>query len=111
MSKNHSYKEIHIPKAENVREDTNKKLVIDWIDKVEKAKREGNTYCYVAASSGGVTKYVVQKFIDAGYDIYFQHFMHNGLWFVKVHWEDGCCGRIYSEEDRQYVSVDEMFIY
>lgn len=111
MSKTKNIKEIHIPKAENVREDTNKKLVINWIDKIDEAKRDGEIWCYVSASSGGVTKYVVQKFIDAGYDIYFAHFMHDGSWFVKVHWEDGCCGRIYSEGDGQYVSVDEMFTY
>lgn len=110
MNKAKNIKEIHIPKAENVREDTNKKLVINWIDKIEEAKRDGETHCYVAASSGGVTKYVVQKFIDAGYDIYFHRF-NDGSWFVKAHWEDGCCGRIYSEEDRRYVSVGEMFTY
>ena len=110
MSKNNSYKEIHIPKAENVRTDTNKKLMINWIDRIERAKREGNTSCYVAASTGGVTRYAVQKFIDAGYDISFNRFMR-GEWFVKAHWEDGCCGRIYSEADRQYISIDEMFTY
>ena len=111
MRKVKNTKEIHITKAENVRADSNKKLVINWIDRIEKAKHDGETYCYVAASSGGVTKYAVQKFIDAGYDIYFWHFRHDGSWSVKVHWEDGCCGRIYSEEGRRYVSIEEMFTY
>lgn len=111
MSKNKNIKEIHIPKAENTRVDTNNKLVINWLDKIEEAKRDGDTSCYVSASSGGVTKYAIQRFIDAGYDIYFNHFMHDGSWFVKAHWEDGCRGRIYSEEDNRYVSIDEMFTY
>lgn len=111
MSKTKNIKEIHIPKAENVRVDTNNKLVINWLDKIEKAKHEGETYCCVASSSGGVTKDAVRKFINAGYDIYFQHYMDDGSWFVKVHWEDGCFGRVYSEKERQYVSVDEMFRY
>lgn len=111
MSKNNNFKEIHIPNAENVRADTNKKLVINWIDEINKAKRNGNTYCYVACSSGGVTKYAVQKFIGAGYDIYFKHYMCDGSWFVTAHWEDGCCGRIYDEEKRRYVNIEDMFIY
>lgn len=111
MSKKNNFKEIHIPKAENVRGDTNKKLIINWIDEIDEAKRNGSTYCYVACSSGGVTKYAVQKFIDVGYDIYFRHFIYDGSWVVKVHWEDGCCGRIYSEEDKRYVSIQEMFTY
>lgn len=111
MSKKIKMREIHIPKADNVRAETNMKLVINWIDKIEEAKRDGETYCYVTAGPGGVTKYVVQKFIDAGYDIYFKHFMYDGSWFVKARWEDGCCGRIFSEEDRLYVNIEEMFTY
>lgn len=111
MSKVKNIKEIHIPKAENVRAETNKKLVINWIDKIEEAKREGETYCYVVCKSGGVTKYAVQKFIDAGYDIYFKRFMHDGSWFVKIHWEDGCYGRIFSEEEMRYMDIKDMFTY
>lgn len=110
MSKTRVVNELHIPRAENVRLETNKRLLIDWVDKVEEAKLKGETYCYVSAS-GGVTRYAVQKFIDAGYDIYYSHFMHDGSWFVKVHWEDGSCGRIYNENKRHYGDIEEMFSY
>lgn len=112
MKKNNNIiREIHIPKAENVRYDTNKRLVIDWIDKIEKAKLQGETHCYVSASSGGVTKFAVQKFLDAGYDLYYNHFMFDSSWFITAHWEDGCCGRIYSQENRSYVTIEQMFAY
>lgn len=112
MSRKTKKTEIHVPKAENIREETERKILINWIDKIEETKRKGGTYCYVCgAYSGGVTKNIVQRFLDAGYDLYYNHFMHNGSWFVKAHWEDGCCGRIYSEDENKCVTIDEMFTY
>lgn len=111
MSKTKNIKEIHIPKAENTRMDTNNKLVINWLDKIEKTKRDGRTSCHVSGGLSGVSKYAIQRFIDEGYDFHYNYFIDDGLWFVTVHWEDGCCGRIYSKEDGRYVDIDEMFIY
>lgn len=112
MSRKTKITKIHVPKAENIREETERKILINWIDKIEEAKREGVTYCYVCGvSSKGITKNIVQRFLDAGYDLYYKHFMHDGSWFVQAHWENGCSGRIYSEDKLKYVTIDEMFTY
>ena len=103
-------KEIHMPKAKNIRAESSKKVIINWIDKVEAAKLDGQTSCLVVTGDG-ITKEVVKKFLDAGYDLYYNHFLFDGSWFVEAHWEDGCCGRIYSEKDDRYVDIETMFTY
>lgn len=101
--------EIHIPKAENVLKETEPKVVIKWLDRIEKAKRDGQTNCYLCAADGLITKNAVERFLKAGYDLNYSHFEFDGSWFVKAFWHDGCNGKLYNSQNREYVDVDTMF--
>lgn len=107
--KNKHVKEIHIPKAENILKETEPKIIIEWLDKIQKARDNGLTYCYLCADVGGVSKNAVERFLKAGYDIHYSYYEFDGSWFVKASWHDGCNGRLYDEQKREYVDVNKMF--
>lgn len=111
MKKNGTIKEIHVPKPENMRAEAEPKAMIKCLDEITKAKNEGSLSCYISAGRECVSKSIVQKLIDAGYDIYYNHFTFDGSWFIKVFWIDGCCGKIFNESTRQYVCIDDMYTY
>lgn len=106
---NNKIREIHIPTAKNTLKETEPKIIIQWLDKISEAKRNGSTSCYLCANNGAVSKNAVEKFLKAGYDINYEFFDFEGSWFVKAFWHDGCNGRLYDEGRRKYVDVDTMF--
>lgn len=102
-------KKIHIPTAENTFKETEPQIIIKWIERIEEAKKNGGTHCYLCVSDGAFSKNALKKFLEKGYDIKYQLFDSDGSLFVKAFWHEGCNGRLYDEERKEYVDVETMF--
>lgn len=111
VKKNYTIEDIHVPSAESKRDMVEYKALINALNEIEKAKQAGKYHCYVTCD-GYAPRAVIQKLIDAGYDLSYSYFKHSNSWFVKAYWMEGCSGKIYKENTigrGEYVSIDEMF--
>lgn len=109
--RNYDINALHIPSADSKRDVVEYKALLKALDAIDKAKQNGEYRCYVV-SGGYLPKSIIQKLIDAGYDLSYHYFKHDAQWFVKASWQDGCSGKIYRENDfgkGHYVTIDEMF--
>jgi hypothetical protein len=111
MKKNGTIKEIHVPKAENMRMETEPKALIKCLDKIEEARKEGECGCYLSAGREGVPKTVILKLLEANYNISYKYFEFSGDWFIKASWLDGCTGKLYNEENNKWVDIETMYTY
>ena len=84
------------------------------VGKITKAKQNGETQCYISHNENGLPREIIQKLIDAGYDIRFSYFDRANDWFIKACWFEGCDGHIYNEHQHGLIgagiiTIDEMF--
>lgn len=100
---------FHIPTAEVMRENTEPYALRRCLDEIEESKCNGRLKCYISAGSECVPKNILQKFLDEKYDISYRFFDRDADWFIKISWVDGCNGRIFDEESREYVTIDKMY--
>lgn len=103
---------IFVPFAKTAREATERYALQNTVDKINEATQNGEVQCYIAADNGGLPKAVVQRIIDAGYDVIFSHYSCASNWFIEARWIDGCNGSIFQKNigapDRE-VTIEEMF--
>lgn len=110
-SKNYTINDIHVPAADSKREIVEYKALLKVLDDIDKAKENGEYSCYVVLDEY-IPKSIIQKLIDAGYDLTYHYFKHSHSLHVKADWWDGCNGKIYKEDvfgNSRYVTIDEMF--
>ena len=118
-------KETVVPTAENMLKETDPNTILKWVEEITEAKDNGRTNCYLCSSDDGrITRNSVKKIVEAGYDIRFS-FLKNSITamnekglitiktgpslFVRASWNEGCSGKIYDEQAKDYVTPDQMF--
>jgi hypothetical protein len=100
MKNNKRQQEIHVPKAANVKEETSRKQLINCIDKIEEAKRNGNTSCYISSCTqhGDLTEEVKSKLLEAGYNLIWRYFKFDNSYSTIAVWDDHATGKLIIEE-------------
>lgn len=106
-------KETVVPTAENMLKETDPNTILKWVEEITEAKDNGRINCYLCSSDDGrITRNSVKKIVEAGYDIRFS-FLKNSITgpslFVRASWNEGCSGKIYDEQAKDYVTPDQMF--
>lgn len=106
------FEEIGVPSANHTLAVAEAKALLAAMSKIEDAKKEGHCGCYLCVSDDGIPKAVIQRLIDAGYDIRYSYYDTDGHWFIRASWLDGCCGRIFKQDCMSRtteVTIQQMF--
>ena len=77
--------------AQEAHNDAISPAVQRYMARIEEAKNNGRTNCYISNGSGKPPVEAIQTLLDAGYDIcYHSYGKGYGDWFVLVYWQRSC---------------------
>lgn len=89
---------FHVPNAKNVCMDAEAKQLLNCLDKIEKAKKEGNMSCYLLAGENHyLTKDNEQRLLNAGYDLIKKYFHYDHAYFLNAIFDESATGRLIIE--------------
>lgn len=86
---------FHVPSAKNVCLDAEAKQLLNCLDKIENAKKNGNMSCYLLAGENHyLTVENERRLLEAGYDLIKKYFDFDRSYFLKAVFDESATGNL-----------------